>query len=256
MRSAKWSRRTFPRSAAVGAAQHDQAEAFWRGGGFLRRRGDVPHAGRDAGDPFRRVAFGGRAPRATFVYGEAERRFAYEKLNTTAKSHDVDFVMLGCPHNSIEQVGLAARLLEGKRLSPNTSSVGVHAARTEGSRRSQRLHRHHSGGRRARPHRYLSGDLAHHAQAHQGRRHGFRQAGALSSRDHRRADVVRLGRRLRRGGGERALEREAGDDDNRSARTQGRRRHFRRRGAGHPRDVSGWGGFDRGPARWSRPGTN
>jgi predicted aconitase len=29
--------------------------------------------------------------------------------------------MLGCPHNSIEQVGLAARLLEGKRLSPNTS---------------------------------------------------------------------------------------------------------------------------------------
>jgi predicted aconitase len=66
-------------------------------------------------------AFGGRAPRATLVYGEAERRFAYEKLNTTAKSHDVDFIMLGCPHNSIEQVGLAARLLEGKRLSPNTS---------------------------------------------------------------------------------------------------------------------------------------
>ena len=32
-------------------------------------------------------AFGGRAPRATLVYGEAERRFAYEKLNTTAKSH-------------------------------------------------------------------------------------------------------------------------------------------------------------------------
>jgi len=66
-------------------------------------------------------AFGGRAPRATFVYGEAERRVAYEKLNSTAKSHDVDFIMLGCPHNSIEQVGLAARLLEGKRLSPNTS---------------------------------------------------------------------------------------------------------------------------------------
>jgi predicted aconitase len=66
-------------------------------------------------------AFGGRAPRASFVYGEAERRVAYEKLNSTATSHDVDFIMLGCPHNSIEQVGLAARLLEGKRLSPNTS---------------------------------------------------------------------------------------------------------------------------------------
>jgi hypothetical protein len=66
-------------------------------------------------------AFGGRTPRATFVYGEAERRIAYEKLNSTARSHDVDFIMLGCPHNSIEQVGLAARLLEGKRLSAKTS---------------------------------------------------------------------------------------------------------------------------------------
>jgi predicted aconitase len=66
-------------------------------------------------------AFGGHAPRATLVYGEAERRIAYEKLNSTAKSNDVDFIMLGCPHNSIEQVGLAARLLEGKRLSANTS---------------------------------------------------------------------------------------------------------------------------------------
>jgi hypothetical protein len=66
-------------------------------------------------------AFGGRKPRATFVYGQAERRIAYEKLNSTAKSNDVDFIMLGCPHNSIEQVGLAARLLDGKRLSANTS---------------------------------------------------------------------------------------------------------------------------------------
>jgi predicted aconitase len=66
-------------------------------------------------------AFGGRAPRMTLVYGETERRIAYEKLNSTAKSHDVDFIMLGCPHNSIEQVGLAARLLDGKRLSANTS---------------------------------------------------------------------------------------------------------------------------------------
>src|SRR6202000_644057 len=67
------------------------------------------------------AAFGGRKPRETFVYGETQRRIAYQQLNSTAKSNDVDFIMLGCPHNSIEQVWLAARLLEGKRISPNTS---------------------------------------------------------------------------------------------------------------------------------------
>ena len=78
--------------------------------------------------------------------------------------------MLGCPHNSIEQVGLAARLLEGKRLSPNTS-LWVFTPRALKEVADRSGYTNHSGGRRARPHRYLSGDLARHAQAHQGRRH-------------------------------------------------------------------------------------
>jgi len=32
----------------------------------------------------------------------------------------VDFIMLGCPHNSIEQMWLIASLLDGKKVSPST----------------------------------------------------------------------------------------------------------------------------------------
>jgi predicted aconitase len=66
-------------------------------------------------------ALGGRAPMETIRYGAAERRQAYEWLNSTASSDRVDFVMLGCPHASVEQVRIAARLLDGKRLSENTA---------------------------------------------------------------------------------------------------------------------------------------
>lgn len=71
--------------------------------------------------PTEAAAFGGQAPRQHLTYGAAERRTAYENLNSSATSQDVDFIMLGCPHNSIEQVWLAARLLEGKKVSPNTA---------------------------------------------------------------------------------------------------------------------------------------
>jgi predicted aconitase len=65
-------------------------------------------------------AFGGKKPVERIKYGQAERRLAYENLNSSAKDTAVDFVMLGCPHNSIEQVWTAARLLDGKKLSANT----------------------------------------------------------------------------------------------------------------------------------------
>jgi predicted aconitase len=65
-------------------------------------------------------AFGTRKPVARLKYGKAERKVAYDNLNSSAKSTDVDFVMLGCPHNSIEQVWTIAKLLDGKKLSPNT----------------------------------------------------------------------------------------------------------------------------------------
>jgi predicted aconitase len=65
------------------------------------------------------AALGGRAPQETLHYGAAERRRTYEDLNRTARDHDVDFVMLGCPHYSLDQLREAARLLAGRRVSAN-----------------------------------------------------------------------------------------------------------------------------------------
>lgn len=66
-------------------------------------------------------AFGGRAKTATLRYGAAERRATYENLNANGKSRAVDFVMLGCPHNSIEQIGRIARVLEGRSVSASSA---------------------------------------------------------------------------------------------------------------------------------------
>jgi predicted aconitase len=62
------------------------------------------------------MAFGGRKPVQTIHYGPDERRRIYESLNAIGTSPDVDYVMLGCPHASIEQLWEAARLLDGKRI--------------------------------------------------------------------------------------------------------------------------------------------
>ncbi len=70
--------------------------------------------------PSREVAFGGNKPVETIKYGQAERRKIYEMLNSNGTDENVDFVMLGCPHASIEQIWEVANLLEGKKLSPNT----------------------------------------------------------------------------------------------------------------------------------------
>jgi hypothetical protein len=70
--------------------------------------------------PSREIAFGGNKPVETIKYGPAERRKTYEMLNSVGTNEDVDFVMLGCPHASIEQIWEVATLLDGKKLSPNT----------------------------------------------------------------------------------------------------------------------------------------
>ena len=61
-------------------------------------------------------AFGHDRAVQTLHYGEAERRRAYEQLNHTAEDHRVDYVMLGCPHYTIEQIWEAARLLQGRKV--------------------------------------------------------------------------------------------------------------------------------------------
>jgi hypothetical protein len=72
-------------------------------------------------------AFSGNPVRGVVRYGEAERRTAYENLNC-ATDRNVDFVMLGCPHNSIDQVWLIASLLDGRKISANTQ-LWVHTPR-------------------------------------------------------------------------------------------------------------------------------
>lgn len=66
------------------------------------------------------AAFGSPWPPEPVVYGPAERRRVYETLNEIGDSNDVDFVLLGCPHASVDQIRRTAAALDGKRLSPDT----------------------------------------------------------------------------------------------------------------------------------------
>ena len=67
------------------------------------------------------AAFGGRLPQEVRAYGARERAETMERLNSTAIDRSVDYVMLGCPHYTIEQIWEAAQLLEGRRLHPDTA---------------------------------------------------------------------------------------------------------------------------------------
>ncbi|MFC7402527.1 aconitase X [Citricoccus sp. GCM10030269] len=70
--------------------------------------------------PTIKAAFGpGRVPEPV-MFTEADRREAYELLNSQGDTEDVDFVLLGCPHASLEQLGEIAGLLDGRRLHPGT----------------------------------------------------------------------------------------------------------------------------------------
>jgi predicted aconitase len=66
-------------------------------------------------------AFGKKKPVATLKFGKAERKEAYDNLNSSAKDTNVDFVVLGCPHYSIEQLWEACKLIEGHRVHSNTN---------------------------------------------------------------------------------------------------------------------------------------
>ncbi len=68
----------------------------------------------------REQAFGTNQVLDGLRYGAAERRETWEKLNATAKDHELDYVMLGCPHYSIEQIWQACQLLDGRQIHENT----------------------------------------------------------------------------------------------------------------------------------------
>jgi predicted aconitase len=65
-------------------------------------------------------AFGKNKPQFRFKFGKAERQKAYDHLNVSAKDTNVDFIMLGCPHASIEQVWEITKLLKGKHINSGT----------------------------------------------------------------------------------------------------------------------------------------
>ena len=62
------------------------------------------------------MALGGHKPLATIKYGAEERRRVYEMLNASGRDSKVDYVMLGCPHASIEQLRDVAQMLDGKKI--------------------------------------------------------------------------------------------------------------------------------------------
>jgi predicted aconitase len=69
--------------------------------------------------PSLEASLGGKRPVEVLRYGKAEQRRTYETLNARGRSPDVDFVMLGCPHYSLDQVKEACRLLAGRHVSAN-----------------------------------------------------------------------------------------------------------------------------------------
>jgi hypothetical protein len=77
--------------------------------------------------PTLEAAFAGAAMPAPIIYGAKERKRTWERLQN-ATDRKLDFVMLGCPHNSIEQMSRVAELLEGRRIHPDTA-LWVHTPR-------------------------------------------------------------------------------------------------------------------------------
>ncbi len=67
------------------------------------------------------LALGGRKPRLTITYSNAERCRIYECLNHSGRNTQVDYVMLGCPHASLLQIQEAARLLAGRKIAYGSS---------------------------------------------------------------------------------------------------------------------------------------
>lgn len=61
------------------------------------------------------AAFKGNKPKETVEITESDLRRIYDLINH-AKSDEVDFVFLGCPHYNIVEVQDAARLLYGKKV--------------------------------------------------------------------------------------------------------------------------------------------
>ncbi|RCJ04083.1 DUF521 domain-containing protein [Cupriavidus necator] len=60
-------------------------------------------------------AFGGREPEKVLVFGQAEKEQAEAALNKEPSDH-VDWILVGCPNASVQEIREVAELLEGKKV--------------------------------------------------------------------------------------------------------------------------------------------
>jgi predicted aconitase len=102
-----------PKEMTYRAAEYLGVGPLVRGSvGMFHIPGVTPEA------PTLEAAFGGRRPEDKFVFGKKELKMVYEELNTTTKS-EIDMVCLGCPHCSLQELIVIARLIDGKKVSEN-----------------------------------------------------------------------------------------------------------------------------------------
>ncbi len=92
------------------------------------------------------AAFGGVVP-DPIGYGPSERRSVYETLNSQGDRTDVDFVLLGCPHASLDQLAAVAKALDGKTLTTELWIMTPRALRSVADRNGYTEIIRHAGGR-------------------------------------------------------------------------------------------------------------
>jgi len=94
-------------------------------------------------------ALGGRTPRETLRVGPEDLVAAAARLNATAASDEIDFVMIGCPHASLSQIREVAELLDGRRIADSTNLwvFTPSALRTVAERNGYRAAIERAGGR-------------------------------------------------------------------------------------------------------------
>jgi predicted aconitase len=69
--------------------------------------------------PTLEIASGGKKNLKILEYGKQQRKAAYDQLNHS-DSDDVDIVVLGCPHATLERMKTIAEMLEDKKIHANT----------------------------------------------------------------------------------------------------------------------------------------
>ena len=152
------------------------------------------------------AAFGGRKPLEVISYGVAERRRTYDNLNSKASDTQVDFVMLGCPHYSLEQIRAACAMLEGKRVSTNCKLWIFTSRAVKAMSDSQGLSKQIARCRSGAADRHLLIHQPGDSTRYQGGCARFGEADALPARLHEYSGVVRIDPGLHQRGGHQPLE--------------------------------------------------